>query len=218
MPFAAIQQALPDAAELDRAVRAVLARPEFAERELPSLLQWLVDLYTAARRAVWRMIADLDGLSESAPVFFWILVGWLAISLVALLVHLGITAAQAWRARDRSHGPTEAGDVSGEREARPVTDWEARAEEEAAEGRLREAALALYRAVLLRLHEREALSYDPCKTPGDYRRETAGDADARGVLHSFLRRFEPIAFGGRSVTLEAYEGLAMAAREAGARV
>lgn len=218
MLFAPVRQALPDAAELDRAIRTVLARPEFAERELPSLLQGMVDLYSSIREAFWHMILDLDALGESAPLLSWLIKAWLLISLIAVLAHLATTAVRAWRARDRSDGSSRrpASRTAGERE-RAAT-WESRASEKAAEGRFREAAFALYRAVLLRLQERDALSYDPSKTPGDYRREANADAPGGSVLHVFLRHFEPIAFGGRPVSARVYTGLEFAAREAGVRV
>lgn len=217
MPVAVLQQELPEASELDRAVRRVLARPEFAERELPGPLQWLVDLYISVRDAVLRML--LDAVGGSVPVLRWVVVGALVVALVLILAYLARSALKAWRAsgggRDRSGG---SGEASGPDRAAGPAAWEARAREEAEEGRLREAALALYRAVLLRLDERDVLSYEPSKTPGDYRRETSGGRPASGELRRFLGLFEPIAFGGGTVSRGAWERLASAAREAGARV
>lgn len=218
MSPAAVQQELPDAAELDRAVREVLERPEFAREELPALLQWMIDVYTAAREALWRAILELGALREAAPVLYWVVVAWLVVSLVAILVHLGVTAVRAWRARGRSGDEAAAPEASVEREAPAPSAWEARAREHAEAGRPRDAAVALYRAVVLRLDERDVLSWDPSKTPGDYRRETAGATATGGALHRFLRRFEPVAFGGRAVSSSDWTGLLSAAREAGARV
>lgn len=216
MTPAVLRQEPPAASELDRAVRRVLARPEFAERELPGPLQWLVDQYISLRDALGRMILDVMG--GSAPVLRWVFVGVLAAALVAILVYLGRRALDAWRS------PGAAGDRGGDGEAAETEEsvapaaWETRSRREAEEGRLREAALALYRAVLLRLDERDALSYAPSKTPGDYLREAPEGAPAAGALRRFLGLFEPIAFGGGAVSRGAYERLASAAREAGARV
>lgn len=214
-----LQRKPPGPTELDRAVEAVLARPEFAGRELPAPLRWMVDLWTSARQAAWNAFRELVDASGAASVLVWLFVGWLTVTLVALLVHLGYTAVRAWRARDRSRdrGGTPEGTADAGAGSRPAT-WEERAGRDAAEGRLREAAVALYRAVLLRLDERGVLSFDPSKTPGDYRRETADDPASAGALRRFLQRFEPIAFGGRAVSPAAWERLVSAAREAGARV
>ncbi|WP_414678865.1 DUF4129 domain-containing protein, partial [Longimicrobium sp.] len=54
------------------------------------------------------------------------------------------------------------------------------------------------------------------KTPGDYRREVRAQPDAARTLTGFLRRFEPVAFGGRAVDAQAYEALREAARAEGA--
>jgi hypothetical protein len=213
---AAVQQELPEASELDRAVRRVLARPEFAERELPGPLQWLVDHYISLRDALGRMI--LDALGGSAPVLRWVFVAALVAALVVILVYLGRSAMEAWRSPGGAGGRGGDDETAETEEAVGPAAWEVRAREEADEGRLREAALALYRAVLLRLDERDALSYVPSKTPGDYRRETPEGAPAAGALRRFLALFEPIAFGGGAVSRNAYERLASAAREAGARV
>lgn len=216
MPPVVLQQELPEASELDRAVRRVLARPEFAERELPGPLQWLVDQYISLRDALGRMI--LDALGGSAPVLRWVFVAVLVAALLVILAYLGRSVLRAWRS------PGGAGDRDGDggtaetEEALGPAAWEARSHREAEEGRLREAALALYRAVLLRLDERDALSYAPSKTPGDYLREAPEGAPAAGALRRFLGLFEPIAFGGGAVSRGAYERLASAAREARARV
>lgn len=214
-----VQETLPGPAELDRAVRSVLARPEFAERELPGFLQRLVDLYTGAREALWGMIADWVAFRAAEPVLGWIVLGLAALVVLFLLVHLGRAALRAWRTRERPRSTVDEGADAdrGSAALRPAT-WEARAAEEATAGRLRAAAVALYRALLLRLDERGSVRYDPSKTPGDYRREAGGDAAAGEGLRDFLGRFEPIAFGGREVSPDGYASLAAAARRAGVRV
>lgn len=217
------QEPLPGPSELDRAIGTVFARPEFAERELPSALRWLADLYTAAREALWRMIAELDLLREAAPVVGWLIVGSAVLFLVVILAYLGSRAVRAWKARSRGQLSGDSTGAARSRGALEPTTWETRATEQVAEGQLRLAALALYRAVLLRLDERDVLSYDASKTPGDYLRESAGDAaaadaEAGDALRLFLRHFEPIAFGGRAVSPARYATLEAAAREAGARV
>lgn len=213
-----IQQALPDATELDRAVESVLARPEFAERELPGPLQWLADAFAALQEALWGMISEWDALRHAAPLIGWLVLGAALLFLGVMLWFLGARALRLWRARDRGgvRGDSTEGPAPPET-MQPAT-WEARAREELAAGRLREAAMALYRAMLLRLDRIDALTFDPSKTPGDYRRETAGETAPGRALHHFLTRFEPIAFGGRAVSPEAFADLESAAREAGVHV
>lgn len=216
MPSAVLLQELPEASELDRAVRRVLARPELAERELPGVLRWLVDLYISVRDALWRLL--LDTLGGSAPVLRWVGVGILAAALIVIVAYLGRRALKAWRSPRGARERGGDGETTETDESVGPAAWEARARQETAKGRLREAALALYRAVLLRLDERGTLSYAPSKTPGDYRREAPEGARTAGALRRFLGLFEPVAFGGGTVSRRVYERLVSAAREAGARV
>lgn len=216
MPAVVLRNEPPGASELDRAVRRVLARPEFAERELPGPLRWLVDHYVSLRDAVGQMLLDLLG-GDAASVLGWVLAGALVVALVALLVYFARKARVAWRSseRDRPDGDDAAAEPDG---TTGPGAWEALAREAAEEGRLREAALALYRAVLLRMDERDELNYEPSKTPGDYRREASGGMPGAGELRRFIAVFEPIVFGGGVVSRGSFETLASAAREAGARV
>jgi hypothetical protein len=86
-----------------------------------------------------------------------------------------------------------------------------------AEGRLREASLALYNALVLRLDARGAVRFDPAKTPGDYRREVRANPAVARPFAAFVRGFEPVVFGGRALDPDGYERLRAAAGEAGVR-
>jgi hypothetical protein len=110
----------------------------------------------------------------------------------------------------------QAGDAIDAR-ARTAPEWEEEAARAAAAGRFRDAAVALYQALLLRLEAGGVLRYDPAKTPGDYRREARRDPRAAGALTAFLRGFEPVVFGGRALDAAGYDRLRGAAGEAGAR-
>jgi len=204
---------LPSAAEVQAAVARVYARPAYAEhpdgwrewlgRKLAAALGWLVE--------------KLDSFSElraSHPWVFWAVVGWLALTAVALLAHLVWTALQAARRAE----PEAAGGAGKPRKSKPRTaaDWEAEAARLAVEERLREASAALYQALLLRLDGRGAVRFDPAKTPGDYRREARPHPDAARALSGFLRLFEPVAFGGRGLDAEGWERMRLAAAEGGA--
>ena len=98
-----------------------------------------------------------------------------------------------------------------------AAEWEARARRAAAEERWRDAAMALYQALLHRLDERGAVRYDAAKTPGEYRRESRRDVGAARMLEGFLRVWEPVAFGGRGADETVYSGLRELAAEGGVR-
>src|SRR5690606_18084059 len=84
---------------------------------------------------------------------------------------------------------------------------EQRAAALAAQGRWREAALALYQGRLHRLPAAGLVRLDPAETSGDYRRESRRDPASYRLLDTFLRRFEPLAFGGRPVDAAAFDSL-----------
>ncbi len=202
------EAARPTAGEVERALAEVFARPEFSPRE-PSLLA-----RSLSRALQW--IADLlprPTLSEgNARLVWWIVIAIILVATAALALRLARGLARWWRARERSKVVGVAGGLVA---VKPAADWEAAADTAAAEGRWREAVLALYQALLLRLDTAGALRYDPAKTPGDYRREVRRDQRARGALNAFLGPFEPIAFGARPADAAAFERLRTTAAGAG---
>jgi hypothetical protein len=205
---------LPAHAQVEQAVREVFRQPEFAEvHRQPGVWDWIVAQLLDALRRVLGYLARFVELRDTAPLIYWVVVVWLGLTALALLGHILYTSASAF-ARDRAHGGADEPAVRGPRGA---AEWEAMARRAAAEGRLREAALALYHAVLLRLDARGAVRYDPSKTPGDYRREVRAHPDAARPFAAFLRGLEPVAFGGRALDADGYERLRAAAGEAGAR-
>lgn len=138
----------------------------------------------------------------------------LGVAVVIVGAWLVVTARDAWRARERRRREAPAAAPPGPVGAEA---WERRAREAAAAAHWREASLALYQALVLRLDEAGAVRYDPSKTPGDYRREARRAPAMARALDAFLRPFEPIAFGGRTADAAAYAVLRAAAEEAGAR-
>jgi len=206
---------LPSAAQVDRALHEVYAQPEFVEAtRQPGLwdliLQWI-------GKVLARMLDRLGGngaAQDAAPIVFWIVVAVLAALAIGLLAHIFYTSGIAFT-RDR---PAARGEEEGApRGPRGAADWEAAARRAAAEGRLREASLALYNALVLRLDARGALRFDPAKTPGDYRREVRANPEVARPFAAFVRGFEPVVFGGRALDPDGYERLRAAAGEAGAR-
>ena len=205
---------VPTAPEVQRAVETVYRRPEFAEKE-PGFGSWIWGRVASVLQWIFDRIADFGELRQSAPWIFWAVMIWLVATLLVIIGHLVWTAVQA--ARMGADDPASAtADGSPRTRPRTAVDWEAEAARLAAEGRLREAAAALYQALVLRLDARGAVRFDPSKTPGDYRREARKHADASRSLTAFLRLFEPVAFGGRGLDATGWERLKAAAAEGGA--
>ena len=202
---------IPSAREVQEAVARVYARPEYQERH--GIREWLAGVFSRLWAWIGEQLSAFAGLKVSHPWIWWAVVGWLVITVLALLAHLVWSTLQAAR-RGEDAEPAAART----RRARPRTaaDWEAEAARLAAEGRLREAAAALYQALLLRLDGRGAVRFDPSKTPGDYRREARPHPEAAKALGAFLRLFEPVAFGGRGLDAEGWERMRLAAAEGGA--
>jgi hypothetical protein len=213
-----MQARIPAAGEVRQALDRVYAREELAPppAEIPTLLQRLREAWEWAASTWDGWIRSLLGMHDSAPVLFWVVVGWMVVTLVAVLVHLAYTAVAAWRGRQR--GPRKVASAKGAAAGAPVPDtpeaWDAEARRAAAEGRLRDAAVALYQAVVLRLDARGVVRRESAKTPGEYRREARRDPVAGPAFTAFLRLFEPVAFGGRPLDPAGYERLRGAASEA----
>jgi uncharacterized protein DUF4129 len=202
---------LPTARQVQQAVATVYQRPEYQEHH--GIGEWFWEKVGRVLGWIGDQLSRLAGLRETAPVVFWLIVTWLVVSLVALVGHMVWTAVQAARREEDTPAAAKA------KAARPRTaaDWEAEAARLAAEGKLREAAAALYQALLLRLDALGAIRFDASKTPGDYRIEARQDPRAARALGGFLRLFEPVAFGGRALDAEGWERMKAAAAEGAAR-
>ena len=205
---------LPTAAEVQQALARVYARPEFQPPRL-TWRDWVMQRIARAFSWIGEHMQWLRGLQDTNPIVFWVIVGWLVLALAALVAHIVWTAIQVAR---RGDGGGAVAEKAGSTRQRPrtVADWEAEAARLAAEGRLREAAAALYQSLLLRLDALGAVRWDASKTPGDYRREARKSPEASRMLGGFLRLFEPVAFGGRDLDAAGWERLRAAAAE-GAR-
>jgi hypothetical protein len=209
-------QTLPGAAKVERALEQVYSQPEFrAQAAPPDVWAWI---RAKMAEGVMKLLEWLDGfraMQEARPVLFWIIVAWLVVTALALLAHIIYTSASAFSGGRSASSPGE--DEQAARGPRGAAEWEAEARRAASEGRLREASIALYHAMLLRLDGRGAVRFDPSKTPGDYRRELRGHPEVARPFAAFQRGFEPVAFGGRPLDADGYERLRGAAGEAGAR-
>ncbi|HEU0301268.1 MAG TPA: DUF4129 domain-containing protein [Longimicrobium sp.] len=208
-----MQAQLPTAAQVDEALRRVYARPELQPRRPGPL-----DGFREWRRRMWARIGEwfssFGDLRSDNPVIYWLVIGLLVAAGLAILFFLvRNTLARLGEEAAAPRPVRPAGPVNAR--ARTAGEWEEEARRAAAAGRFRDAAVALYQALLLRLEAAGVLRYDPAKTPGDYRREARRDPRAAGALTAFLRGFEPAVFGGRALDGDGYERLRAAAAEAG---
>ncbi|HEX6937954.1 MAG TPA: DUF4129 domain-containing protein [Longimicrobiales bacterium] len=203
---------LPTAEAVERALQAVYARPEFTPAAPSPITRWIGGLWDRVREFLAGLfhMAGADGRTIGR-----IVIALIAIAGVVLVAYLVLVARDAWRARERRRA--RAHEAAPAPAAPRADEWEARARAAAGAGRWREAVLALYQALLLRLDAAGVVRYDPSKTPGDYRREARRAPDARRVLDAFLRPFEPVAFGGRAADEAVYDALRRAVGEAGGR-
>lgn len=205
-----MQTAPPTAAEVAEALERVYARPELQPPE-PGML----DPVREAWRRLWSWIGSLfesfGGLRADTPFLYWTILALLAVAGASIVVYFLYQTLSRLGDPSFGRGAEGRGDPGPGARARTAPEWDALAARMAGEGRFREAALALYQGLLLRLEADGALRYDAAKTPGDYRREAR--PHPRGpVLAGFLRHFEPVAFGGRAMGADGYERLRAAAR------
>lgn len=205
-----MQAELPTPPQVAGALERVYARPALAPPE-PGLLDPVREAIGRFWDAVGRFFSRLGIGDAGGEWLHWLIVGILAavgVAIVAYFLHQSLSRLGEPGLRSR---PAEDAAGAGAR-ARSAPEWDALASRLAREGRYREAALALYQALLLRLEAAGALRYDAAKTPGDYRRETRPHPRGR-ALGEFLRGFEPVAFGGRALAADGYERLRRTAEE-----
>jgi hypothetical protein len=206
-----VQADLPTPPQVAEALERVYARPALGPPP-PGLLDPLWEAVGRVRDAVGRFFGRLGGGGDTEWLF-WVVVVVLAAVGVAIVVYfLHQTLSRLGDAPSRGGAAEESGSRGAR--ARSAPEWDALAARLAREGRYREAALALYQGLLLRLEAAGVVRYDPAKTPGDYRREARPHPRGR-ALGEFLRGFEPVAFGGRPIAADGYERLRAAAGEGG---
>jgi hypothetical protein len=195
---------MPSVADVERAMAEVASRPEFQVPPPPAWRLWLANMLSE----MWLMLISLISLQGESDqrLLFWSILAVLALSAAWLAFRL---ARGGFPVRNRGVGALQSPEVHAE--SWSAARWEMAAREAAAAERWRDAALALYQALILSLHERDLLRFDPSKTPGDYRRETRGHAEAQARLTGFLRLFEPRVFGTRVLDAGGYGEMQQAA-------
>lgn len=209
-----MQASLPTDPQVRAALERVYARPELAPRP-PEPMDGVGAFFRRVLGRIGDWFESFGALRGDSPLVYWLVMGALialGLGIIAYFVRNTLSRLEEGSAPRAARGPGQAIDAR----ARTAGEWEEEARRAAAAGRFRDAAVALYQALLLRLEASGILRYDPAKTPGDYRREARRDPRAAGALSAFLRGFEPVVFGGRALDAAGYDRLRGAAGEAGA--
>lgn len=168
-----------------------------------------MELLGASALWVWERVLELVAwlFPEAEPGTAWSIGRPVLLAVLALVALAVLARAVAWGMRrlvaDSGRGRNAAEDT----EELDAVDWERRARAAAAGGRWRDAAMALYQAVLHRLADGGHVRLEPSKTPGDYRREVRGDPAVVGRMATFIGAFEAVAFGAGEPDEEAYRTL-----------
>ncbi len=180
-----VQERVWPAGAVHDTVRAVLRDPAFrrsaqasiADHLMVQLLEWLT--------AFMRVVRGLPSMRT------------IAVGVVALVV-LFVVARSIMLARAREEAK---GTLRSRRGAVHAEDPWTLAERLVAEGRLEEAAHALYRAVITAVARSERLRVDPSKTSGDYARELRRrGASSLAAFRAFTRRFDAVVYGNAGAT------------------
>lgn len=205
-----------------RVLHAVLSDPEFGAREpsqvsslLDRALSWVWDLFAKVVRWLFRGVDFRDPGWDLARWIVTLAVAAIGIWLLVRLTRIGVRAI---RSGAGGGGPDHDGNSA---PVRSASEWEALAREASGEQRWRDASLALYHAVLLRLAEAGRLKPNASKTPGDYRREAAVASlpgDLYAAVLDFLRSFERVAFARTLPVAADYDRLRELAESLGAHV
>jgi hypothetical protein len=196
-------------AQLD-SLQEILARPEFQAAEGRSLLDRLLDPIRAWVRwllaQVWELLARLFGPAMDA--------GGSAIVLgsvvVGLLIVLG-TGIVLYRLSRGNISENAALAIASILRPPRATDELARAREAAGSGQFRQAIHHQYRAVLLRLDERDYLSLDRALTNRELLPRLTGAPELAGAFSELVSRFDRLWYGQTDCTAEEYAELAQLA-------
>jgi len=203
---------LPDAGEVSRTLREILASSEFVTFEEPGRWQFLTWIWQQLVQ-LWGWLQRLTG--DGIEGFAEILV---IIVPLALLVAAAIVVSRHGRRLLPGHEGDDLG-LTAEEPPRKAGEWLSLASERAIRGELRPAATALYQGFLLTLEQHGTLSFHSSKTPGDYALELARrQATSRGSMSPgsrFLTAFQDFSFGRDRPSVSKYAGLESLAREAG---
>jgi hypothetical protein len=210
-----MQTSLPTSGQVQDALQRVYARPELAPRQ-PGPTDGIGRALRRLMARIGEWFDSFGALRSDSPILYWLVMGTLIAIGVAIIAYFIVNTLSRLDGRGTRAAARRGPGAGIDARARTAAEWEEEARRAAAAGRFRDASVALYQALLLRLEAAGVVRYDPAKTPGDYRREARRDPRASGALTQFLRGFEPAVFGGRALDAAGYDRLRGAAGEAGA--
>lgn len=173
-----------DPDSLAAVLRAVFAAREYQWTGTNNTWVWLME-------RVQRALEWLETLRLAFPVHYYILLGVLALLLIAMLVHVTWVVWRSLRPASGVGAPTA---VTG-----PVGDaawYLAEALRLGAAGRFAEALAHRFHAAVLDLDARRVLQFHPSKTPAEYVREARLDDIGRSELADLVAILYRHLFGG----------------------
>lgn len=176
----------------------MFARPEYRWATGRSLLQWLLE-------QIGRLLEWIGRAEASHPAAFQALLVVLVAALLGVLAHMGYVV---WRiTRPTAQTPGRHATAVGLR-LEDARAHRQRADELARAGRYAEALAHRFVATLLELERRDALKFDPSKTPAEYVPEARLDAAGRASLGELVARLYEHVFGAAPCDEHAYRQFA----------
>ena len=150
------------------------------------------DPFRFLRELLYDLAMWLEGLRESHPAVYVVLLGLLTGVLLAILVHFGYLVWRALRPRALPEGDRSAAAPAWRGAAWHVNE----AVRLATLGRYAEALAHRFTALILELDARQALKFHPSKTPAEYSAEARLDERDRGALNELVAALYRHLFGG----------------------
>ena len=150
------------------------------------------DPFRFLRELLYDLAMWLEGLRESHPAVYVVLLGLLTGVLLAILVHFGYLVWRALRPRALPEGDRSAAAPAWRDAAWHVNE----AVRLATLGRYAEALAHRFTALILELDARQALKFHPSKTPAEYSAEARLDERDRGALNELVAALYRHLFGG----------------------
>lgn len=187
------QLATPPPDTVRAATREILADPRFAPQT--SLWQWFASLFRD-----WDF-SGFGSLGAFGTVLVWIIFIWGAITLVAILAHIGWTILAVASSRTRSD------ELSSLHEGLSIEELQRRIQSFAAEGAFTNALAAMMAVLLLRLQHAGYVDVHESKTNGDYLREVPPEARIRDTFGCFVQRFDVLVYDAAGCSRSDFEGM-----------
>ncbi len=184
----ALQETLPEGAEIRRRAERILASPEYSTEGAPAGDPGVLE---AILRWLQKRLGELMRLGQDSPHLFWLVLISCLVILGGIFLHAGIVLSRALReSRAGAAEPVLAG--PGAEDPSSILD---RARDAARRGQAAEAARLSHRASVAGLGLRGLLRLEDTLTTGDCRRQLAASPRDREAFDALVRIYEPAWFG-----------------------